>query len=66
MLGTDHLNDVMTSTAGTMRQPEKLLRWLLEIAGAVRVRWAFANWASRNRAERDLELATTEGFSLSG
>ena len=65
VLGTDHLNNCMTSTTGEMRQPAKVFRWLLEIVAAGKMRCAFspgaantfADWASRNPAERDLILS---------
>ena len=68
VLGPDHLNNVMNSTTGTMRQPEKVFRWLLEIVGVGKIRWAFtpgaantfADWASRNPAERDLIIPVEE------
>ena len=68
VLGTDHLNNCMTSTTGEMRQPAKVFRWLLEIVAAGKIRWAFtpgaantfADWASRNPAERDLIIPVEE------
>ena len=58
----------MTSTTGTMRQPEKVFLWLLEIIGVGKIRWAvtpgaantFADWASRNPAERDVIIPVEE------
>ncbi len=68
VLGTDHRNDVMTSTTGEMRQPAKVLRWLWEIDAAGRIRWTFtpgaantfADWAARLPAERDLIIPVEE------
>ena len=59
----------LPQTTSEMRQPEKVFRWLLEIIGAGKVRWAFtpgaantfADWASRNPAdERDTLTAIDE------
>ena len=68
VIGTDHLNNVLTTTTGELRQPQKILRWLLEIIGMGKIKWAFtpgaanvfADWASRNPAERDLIIPVEE------
>ena len=60
--GADHLNTSLTTTTGELRQPGKVFRWLLEIVGTGKARWAFtpgaanifADWASRNPVKRDL------------
>jgi hypothetical protein len=65
---TDHLNNVMVETTTELRQPGKILRWLLEIMGMGKLRWAFtpgvanvfADWASRNPRDRD-QLIDVEG-----
>ena len=68
VIGTDHLDNILVSTTGELRQPQKILRWLMEIGGMGRIRWAFtpgaanvfADWASRNPGDRDLIIPTTD------
>ena len=68
VIGTDHLNNILASTTGELRQPRKTLRWLMEIGGMGRIWWAFtpgaanvfADWVSCNPGDRDLIIPVTD------
>ena len=61
VVGTDRLNSFLVSSVTELRQPAKVLRWLQEIEGMARVKWAFtpgtanlfADFASRHPPDRD-------------
>ena len=61
VIGTDRLNNLLVNSSAELRQPNKILRWLMEMEGLCLCKWAFtpgaanqfADMASRNPSDRD-------------